>query len=580
MLRATYNITMAKIDYTNWSQKDLITEIERLKKRKKYGLVWEDKPENVVEQCRQELPILEEVPDKEIKTDPDKPVNLLIEGDNYHALSVLNYTHKSKVDVIYIDPPYNTGNKSWKYNNRYVDREDAFKHSKFMSFLSNRIRLAKSLLSMKGIIICAIDDYEEQNVRHLFDDVFGEENRLGTIVVIHNPGGRQDDKFFATAHEYMLVYAKNSQYAKVGYLDVSEKKLAQFKYEDEWGKYKLREFRRSGANSRPEDRPNLWYPIYIDPKSLELTIKASKRLIELLPIDSQGIKRVWRWNSGTFMEQKEKYIEAKKNKDGWFLYVKERLDDHQGQKPKTVWNEPYYSSAVGTSDMKNILGKEFNGNKIFDFPKSKFLIRDIISITSSKNSLILDFFAGSGTSGQSVLELNKKDGGQRAFILCTNNEDNNGDGIKIATDICYPRIKNTITGYITPNNVKIGGIGGNLKYFRTAFVPAEPTDNNKTKLTEKATEMLCIREDTFELVINEEQFKIFKGKEHHTGIIFNQLAIPDVKKVIAKIDSPFSVYVFSLGDDTFEDEFADIGNKVTLSPIPEAILRVYRRIFK
>ena len=449
-----------------------------------------------------------------------------------------------------------------------------------MSFLSNRIRLAKSLLSMKGIIICAIDDYEEQNVRHLFDDVFGEENRLGTIVVIHNPGGRQDDKFFATAHEYMLVYAKNSQYAKVGYLDVSEKKLAQFKYEDEWGKYKLREFRRSGANSRPEDRPNLWYPIYIDPKSLELTIKASKRLIELLPIDSQGIKRVWRWNSGTFMEQKEKYIEAKKNKDGWFLYVKERLDDHQGQKPKTVWNEPYYSSAVGTSDMKNILGKEFNGNKIFDFPKSKFLIRDIISITSSKNSLILDFFAGSGTSGQSVLELNKKDGGQRAFILCTNNEDNNGDGIKIATDICYPRIKNTITGYITPNNVKIGGIGGNLKYFRTAFVPAEPTDNNKTKLTEKATEMLCIREDTFELVINEEQFKIFKGKEHHTGIIFNQLAIPDVKKVIAKIDSPFSVYVFSLGDDTFEDEFADIGNKVTLSPIPEAILRVYRRIFK
>jgi len=580
LLRATYNITMAKIDYTNWSQKDLITEIERLKKRKKYGLVWEDKPENVVEQCRQELPILEEVPDKEIKTDPDKPVNLLIEGDNYHALSVLNYTHKSKVDVIYIDPPYNTGNKSWKYNNRYVDREDAFKHSKFMSFLSNRIRLAKSLLSMKGIIICAIDDYEEQNVRHLFDDVFGEENRLGTIVVIHNPGGRQDDKFFATAHEYMLVYAKNSQYAKVGYLDVSEKKLAQFKYEDEWGKYKLREFRRSGANSRPEDRPNLWYPIYIDPKSLELTIKASKRLIELLPIDSQGIKRVWRWNSGTFMEQKEKYIEAKKNKDGWFLYVKERLDDHQGQKPKTVWNEPYYSSAVGTSDMKNILGKEFNGNKIFDFPKSKFLIRDIISITSSKNSLILDFFAGSGTSGQSVLELNKKDGGQRAFILCTNNEDNNGDGIKIATDICYPRIKNTITGYITPNNVKIGGIGGNLKYFRTAFVPAEPTDNNKTKLTEKATEMLCIREDTFELVINEEQFKIFKGKEHHTGIIFNQLAIPDVKKVIAKIDSPFSVYVFSLGDDTFEDEFADIGNKVTLSPIPEAILRVYRRIFK
>ena len=151
---------MAKKDYTNWDRKDLIKEIEQLRKRKKYGLVWEDKPEKVVEQCKTELPVLKEVKSKEIITNPNKPVNLLIEGDNYHALSVLNYTHKGKIDVIYIDPPYNTGARNWKYNNDYVDKEDAYRHSKFICFMQNRLELAKKLLSNKGIIICAIDDYE------------------------------------------------------------------------------------------------------------------------------------------------------------------------------------------------------------------------------------------------------------------------------------------------------------------------------------------------------------------------------------------------------------------------------------
>ena len=151
---------MAKKDYTNWDRKDLLKEIEQLRKRKKYGLVWEDKPENVVEQCKTELPVLEEVKNKEIITDPDKPVNLLIEGDNYHALSVLNYTHKGKIDVIYIDPPYNTGAKDWKYNNDYVDGEDPYRHTKWISFMSHRLNISKNLLSSEGIICVTIDDYE------------------------------------------------------------------------------------------------------------------------------------------------------------------------------------------------------------------------------------------------------------------------------------------------------------------------------------------------------------------------------------------------------------------------------------
>src|SRR3972149_5831027 len=137
---------MAKKDYQNWSKEQLIEEVGRLRKRKKYGIVWEDKPENVVEQCKNELPVLKEVKDKEIKKDKDGPVNILIEGDNYHALSVLNYTHKGKIDVIYIDPPYNTGNKDFIYNDKYVDKEDAYRHSKWLSFMEKRLRLAKHLL--------------------------------------------------------------------------------------------------------------------------------------------------------------------------------------------------------------------------------------------------------------------------------------------------------------------------------------------------------------------------------------------------------------------------------------------------
>lgn len=554
---------------------NLRQEIKKLKSRKKYGLVWENKLEDVVEQCKKELPILKEVKNKAIIGDGNNPTNILIEGDNFHALSVLSYTHKGKIDVIYIDPPYNTGNASWRYNNKIIDSEDSFRHSKFASFLQHRLFLAKNLLSSRGIIVCAIDDYEFHNVRHLFDEIYGEDNRLGTIVVVHNPGGRQDDKYFATAHEYMLVYAKNKNNASVGYLEISEKKLTEYRYKDAYGRYKLRDYRRGGANSRPQDRPNLWYPIYIHPKTLDIDIKKRAGYKEILPVDPTGAKRVWRWNPSTFLEKKEKYIEIKNIKGKPVLYVKERFDDNEGQKPKTIWGESYYSSAAGTAELKNILGSQFGDKKIFDFPKSKFLVRDILEITSNPSSVILDFFAGSGTTGQAVLELNRKDKGNRTFVLCTNNEN------KISEEVCYPRLKAVIGGYITPNHIKVEGLGSNLKYFRTAFVNAEPNDKNKEALTRQAAEMLCIREDAFDLVKETEAFKIFKNLKRYIGIIFDENAIPAFKKEIVKIGGIWGVYIFSLSGDTYEDEFEDIkDHKITVGPIPEAILRTYRHLFK
>jgi len=204
---------MAKKDYTNWDKKDLIKEIEQLRKRKKYGLVWEDKPENVVEQCKTELPVLEEVKSKEIITAPDKPVNLLIEGDNYHALSVLNYTHKGKIDVIYIDPPYNTGNKDFVYNDQYVDKEDAYRHSKWVSFMSKRLELAKSLLSKDGIIFISIDDNELAQLKLLCDEIFSENNFVSLNVVesgeVFGTKAAHADKTFVKVKDYVLVYTKN-----------------------------------------------------------------------------------------------------------------------------------------------------------------------------------------------------------------------------------------------------------------------------------------------------------------------------------------------------------------------------------
>ena len=231
---------MKKLQLQDWTKEQLVDEVARLRKRKKYGLVWEEKPEDVVEQCKTELPVLKEVKNKAIAKDKNGPVNILIEGDNYHALSVLNYTHKGKIDVIYIDPPYNTGNASWRYNNKIVDAEDSFKHSKFASFLQHRLRLAKPLLSPRGVMVLTIDDYEIHTCRMLLDEIFGEKNRLGTVVIVQNPRGRNDDRYFATMHEYALFYAKNTQFAEIKKFEFNDESLLkQFPHKDAISNYEF-----------------------------------------------------------------------------------------------------------------------------------------------------------------------------------------------------------------------------------------------------------------------------------------------------------------------------------------------------
>lgn len=555
----------------------LSTEIERLrnelKKKKKYGLVWEEKPEVVVEMCKEKLPVLKDIKSKEIMTDKNKPVNLMIEGDNYHALSVLNYTHAKKVDVIYIDPPFNTGAKDWKYNNDYVDAEDPYRHSKWLNMMEKRLRLAKNLLKNTGIIIIAIDDYELFTLGLLADEIFLEKNRIGIIPVRNNPPGRAISKYFATSHEYYLFYAKSISNVRIHNLPIKALDKKKYPFKDNISFYRRKSLSMRGHGSL-EERPKNYFPIYVNVNSKEISLKKTSESVEIFPhVGKDGKQRVWDYPKDSLKKLIEEgdidFVQEKNGKVS--LYKKDRID--KGMKPKSLWLDAKYdSSAYGAVLLKNM----FNNNRIFDYPKSLYAVIDAIFACSAdkKGITILDFFAGSGTTGHAVLKLNTEDDGNRQFILCTNNENN------ICTEVCYPRIEKIIRGYTLPKKEKVSGLGGNLKYFKTDFVDAEPTDKNKIRLTQQATEMLCIKEATFEKVLEQTNFEIFKNNDHYTGIIFDQLAIPKFKKTIKDIKSRFSVYIFSLSDETFDEEFEDVKQKVKLSPIPEAILRVYRKIFR
>jgi adenine-specific DNA-methyltransferase len=550
---------MENNDYQNWSKAELIKEIKRVKKRKKYGLVWEDKTEEVVEMCKEKLPVVKEVKNKEIITDKNKPVNLLIEGDNYHALSVLNYTHEKKIDVIYIDPPYNKGNvnvRDFIYNDNIVDTEDPYRHSKWLSFMEKRLILAKNLLKNTGVIFISIEDTEMARLKLLMDEIFTEKNFLAVLIWRGMHTVRNSSKDFNKNTEYILCYTRSKTALiesgnKNTYLRVYKDKSAKYPFDDHDGKgsYKLdplyarnyyKPYTFTFKNGIVWSAPRGNYPRY--------SIETLKEMEKRLEIAFNG-----------------KEPRAKR-------YLK---NVQEGVPPSTLLdNELVGFNKDGTIQLLDI----FNNKKVFDQPKPVNLIKYLLSIKNKKfdykRAIILDFMAGSGTTGHAVLELNKEDGENRQFIFCTNNENN------ICTDVCYPRIKKVIEGYKNLKGEWVEGLGGNLKYFKTDFVDAEPTDKNKKKLTDQAIEMLCIKEGTFEPVLDRTHFKIFKNNNHYAGIILDQLVIPEFKKAIKDINGKFSIYVFSLSDETFDEEFSDVKQKIKLSPIPEAILRVYRRIIR
>jgi adenine-specific DNA-methyltransferase len=561
-----------KTDYEKWSKEELVKEIVKIKSTV-YGLVWHrDIPEEKIdllinpdartpselfsnEVAGKPFPVLKEVKGKEIQTEKDKPVNLLIEGDNYHSLAVLNFTHKDQIDLIYIDPPYNTGNNDFTYNDQFVPRDDPFRHSKWLSFMEKRLKLAKNLLKKDGVIFISIDDNEQAPLKMLCDEyIFGEKNFVGDIIW-NSRKSVSSDAIVSLNHNHTLVYAKDIESLREAVrkndkfkLPVQESKFSNLD-NDPRGAWVADPFEAAGV------RKNLSYSI-TNPNTNEVYYPVKGRHWAVLETEYFRLLK----------DNKIVFGKNGKGKPSRKRFLSDAMD--KGTTPKSIWDD-VGTTTNGTQELEDILGE-----KKFSNPKPVSFIERILELSTSKESIVLDFFAGSGTTGHAVLELNKKDGGSRKFILCTNNESS------IATDICYPRIKKVIAGYKTMRGEKKEGLGGNLKYYTCDFVEAEPTDRNKRKLVKESTEMLCIRENTFDLVQDTEDFKIFKSQNKYTGVIFYEEAIESYKKAIKKIDGHFNTYVFSLGDDPHEKQFADVKSKVTLCAIPEVVLKVYREIFK
>ncbi len=550
---------------------DLEKQVKVLKDRKKFGLVWEDKPEDVVLQCETNVPILREIKNRKLVSDNHIHSNILVEGDNYHSLSVLNYTHKSKIDLIYIDPPYNTGATDWRYNNDYVDSNDQWRHSKWISLMRNRLSLAKNLLSERGIIYCAIDHYELFTLGLLCDEIFGESNRLGVITVIHKPEGRQFANFFSPSNEFMLVYAKNKAYASLNQVILDDEQKERFSEFDDKGSYYLKNFIRltDGKYSLRENAPDGFYPIYVSEDLGSFSLENKKGYLEVYPITDRGVERTWKTYGDTFMKKVDEGNIIAKSENGKInIYEKLRED----QVIKTHWNKKeYHAYHYGTKIIEEILGV-----KKFDFPKSLNLLIDVLKLSTQKDSTVLDFFAGSGTTGHAVLELNKQDGGNRRFILCTNNEN------QIAEEVTYERIKRVIKGYKNKKGEKVEGLGGNLSYYKTDVVDIERlqriSDESKIKITYQAGEMIAIRENTLNEYDKNDWWQIFENEEKKTAIYFKEdkSKLPELVKLLEKENKPTVLYIFGWGKNEYKNEYSTKNIKV--EDIPEPIIEVYKEI--
>lgn len=540
---------MKKSKYADWAKEELIKRIEALEKRKKYGLVWEEEKtkERFEANAEGKLPVLVEDKKREIKSDPDKPTHILIEGDNYHALSALNYTHAKKVDVICFDPPYNLGGKDFRYNDRYVEATDAYRHSMWLSFMHKRLVLAKYLLKPNGVIFININDVEFAQLKMLLNSIFGENNSYATITWINRTKSTNSGKAKRMPQqniEYVLMYGNMNKTDFHGFDLLYSENAKTYPHDGKHGKCRF--------------------------ENLEATDYGRKKR-ETMKFEILGIKPRpgRRWQLG--------YDEA------MALVKQGKIEIVDGIPKRAVYPEdeeefsfiPFWShlTDVGTAeDAKKELSLILGPDHGFDTVKPLALIQGLLR-RFDKNCIVLDFFAGSATTGHAVLELNKSDIGNRQFILCTNNENN------ICTEVCYPRIEKVIKGYKNTKSEKVEGLGGNLKYYKTNFVGSEPTHRNKKLLTDKSIEMLCIKENTFDEVISKKEFFIFKNKEKFTAILFDEMKMEEFKSEIKKLKMPVSVYVFSLEGDDFKEEFENLKNDITLCSIPEAILKVYRRIY-
>lgn len=479
-----------------------INEIEMEITSKKYGLVWEEHEEQVDIEMQHSIPVFREILDKEIICDEKLPYNFLIEGDNLHSLKLLEKTHRGKIDAIYIDPPYNTGAKDWKYNNDYVVKEDSFRHSKWLSMMSARLSIARKLLKEDGVLICAIDENELSTILLLLNEIFGDGFATDCITIVHNPRGIQGNNF-SYVNEY-AIFCYNKSYKVISNRELEPDDI-------DWSN-----LRNWGSESERSDAKNCFYPIYVrdnkiigvgevsddnfHPKQNEYDENSG--IIAVYPIDISGVERKWRYARQS-IDEIIHLLRVKNTDDRYEIEIGKDFTSY-----KTVWTDRKYdANEYGTQLINSMVP-----NNDFDFPKSLWNVYECLyAVTKDKpNAIVLDFFAGSGTTAHALMMLNNKLGGNRKFILCTNNavgEKKEKEYIKqygeiiqndiewlnwqekygIASSVTYPRIEACIKGYSHKKDFKtvlfekkltIGDIKKSSKLIETINSIIE---SNKTK---------------------------------------------------------------------------------------------------
>lgn len=542
--------------------------LELLNKQKKYGLVWEEKPEDVEERLRDSLPVFKEVKERAIlSTSPDAPNHILIEGDNLEALTALSYTHEGKIDVIYIDPPYNTGNKDFIYNDSFVDSEDGYRHSKWLSFMSKRLRIAKRLLSLSGVIFISIDDNEYCDLKLLCDDIFMPYCYVATICRQAIKGGTRALNI-KTVHDYVLIYASHIENLKQ--FTGEEKDAIKFELSDEKGPFtKGRELNKWGAGSRREDSPSMWFPI------------KGPNGIDVYPLRNDGSEGRWRWGKKKLLkavEDGDVLFELRDN--GTYIAYEKVREQKTMTKQFNTWFADNYINAKGSESVKAIFATLMS---VFSYAKPVELIKDLFFMSNNPEGIFLDFFAGSGTTLHATMQLNSEDGGHRQCILVTNNEN------KICEEVTYERNKRVINGYTTPKGEEVEGLKNNsLRYYKTELLPREKSPRNMRALMAAATELLCIKEDLYEeskrfgrYRTNPKTIRYFEKGNKRMLIIFCEELADQIAEEIKTLDfggDKLKVYIFSPDRYAFDDNFYEVQDKVTLVALPAAIYDAYRRV--
>lgn len=545
-----------------------------LREHKTYGLVWEDKPEDVEERLRDELPVLIEDKERALTVaGPDAPNHIIIEGDNLEALTTLAYTHAGKIDVIYIDPPYNTGNKDFIYNDSYVDSEDSYRHSKWLSFMSRRLCIAKKLLSERGVIFISIDDNEQSNLKLLCDspDLFGEKNFVGTFFWKRTSTPPALSYRIRRKLEFVLCYQKTSIPQRTfaqGYVDGGDAPL-------------LNNGNPQGTLTFPIGTVHFNLPDGIYENNPSYKIQLLDPVVVENGLNSNAFSALGNFKWGQSNLEREVA-------EGTYFLIKSRQFSPRFQKSTKATKVPSNiiddEVNVGTNEdaQKEMMG--FNLNATFDYAKPSSLISYLTKMPFwyDKAITILDFFAGSGTTLHAVMQLNAEDSGKRQCIICTNNE--NG----ICENVTYERNKRVIKGYTKPNGEEVAGLpDNNLRYYRTEFVGRSRSTKNMRRLVNLSTDMLCIKENLYTelktfagLPTFKNIYRYFEYGYKKMLIIYDERYVDEIVKMINSVEttSKIRVYVFSPSEDPWEASFEPVNDKVELCALPQAIYNTYKRI--